>query len=352
MVVFFVVAAACGGSDGERSEPSTTTRPPATAPGPTIVDGTTRPLALGDPAAIPALDTSDAIVPLEEIVFDTFGSGPLRLSDADDAIVRQLLDAIPPLDAPSYESVEAADTWLRDDDVLLTYEDGSDRTWAYPVRILNFHEIVNDTLDDVPVLVSYCPLCASGVVYDRRLGGRELSFSNTGALHENDLVMVDRETGSYWWQVPGRGLVGPLAGEELTPLASTMVTWDGLRDGDDEVRVLQRPPRRDYSRDPFAGYADIVDAGSTPFPVSDDALTDGRLTPGTTVAVVTLDGQARAWPVSPARTIDDALGETTVTVETDGTGALVTTADGERVPVRVSMWFAVVASFPDVTVGP
>ncbi len=72
----------------------------------------------------------------------------------------------------------------------------------------------------------YCPLCRSGIVYDRRLGGEVLSFGNTSALYESDLVMVDRGTGSYWWQVAGTAIVGPLTGAALEPLPSTVSTWE------------------------------------------------------------------------------------------------------------------------------
>ena len=82
-------------------------------------------------------------------------------------------------------------------------------TFAYPVKILNLHEIVNDAIDGAPVLVSYCPLCASGVVYSRKLDGQVLIFGNTSALFEPDLVMYDHQTGSYWFQVIGEAIVGP-----------------------------------------------------------------------------------------------------------------------------------------------
>ena len=151
------------------------------------------------------------------------GSPAHALPDASSALIDRLLDAIVPIDDPVYEEASRADEWLKGDDVVVGYFDAG-QAWAYPVRILNFHEIVNDELAGLPALVSYCPLCGSAVVYDRRLDGDVLTFSNTSALYENDLVMVDRQTGTYWWQVPGRGLVGPLAGAELAPLPSFTTT--------------------------------------------------------------------------------------------------------------------------------
>jgi hypothetical protein len=220
------------------------------------------------------------------------------------------------------------------------------------VRILNFHEIVNDQFAEVPVLVSYCPLCGSGVVFDRRLGGEVLSFSNTSALHENDLVMIDRETGSYWWQVPGRALAGPLAAAELEAIASQTTTRREWAQSHPATQVMVRPRLGNYDRDPFVGYQDRVDQGLAPFPVESGALEDERLAPGDRVVVATIDGETRAWPTTPTRSVEDTLAGTTVTVDADGIGAAVTDSSGNLIATRSSFWFAIVASFPDVTIGP
>ena len=166
-------------------------------------------------------------------MFDTFDGGSITLDEANDGDVVRLLDAIPPIDNPAYIDPDT-DPWLDDQDLVLGYVDENGQAYAYPHKILNFHEIVNDTLADVPVLISFCPLCRSGVVFDRRLGDDlrhdgELTFSNTSALFDNDMVMVDRQTSSYWWQVPGRSIVGTLSGAELTVLPSTTTTWDRWR---------------------------------------------------------------------------------------------------------------------------
>ncbi len=77
---------------------------------------------------------------------------------------------------------------------------------AYPLRILLWHEIVNDVVDGVPVLVSYCPLCNSGVVFDRRIEGKTLSFGNTGRIRYFDMLMYDHQTESWWQQFWARRL--------------------------------------------------------------------------------------------------------------------------------------------------
>ena len=153
----------------------------------------------------PDVDLTIHSVPLDEVFFDTFDGGAVPADRIPRPELRaRLLDAIPPIDEPVYEDITGACHWLDPADLVLGYVAGG-QAYAYPFKILNFHEIVNDEIDGVPVLVSYCPLCRSGVVYDRRVAGETLSFGNTSALYESDLVMVDRATGSYWWQGGGPG---------------------------------------------------------------------------------------------------------------------------------------------------
>ena len=130
-----------------------------------------------------------------QIMFGTFNGGSVRLSDATAELVDRLRDAIQPIYTPVYDDVSGGD-WLNDDDLVLDYESVA-RAFAYPIEMLNFHELVNDIIDGVLVLISYCPLCGSGVVYDRRVGDDTLLFGNTSALYENNPVMFDYNSG-FW----------------------------------------------------------------------------------------------------------------------------------------------------------
>ena len=193
------------------TEPAPDSPTPTVKLSPTAVERTTSDPAPQTPSGPPPkVDTSIASVPLENVVFDTFNGGFIRLSEASDSAIDGLRDRIKPVYEPRYDGVEGGN-WLQDDDLVIGYisETGA---FAYPVKILNLHEIVNDVIDGVPVLVSYCPLCASGVVYSRELDGRVMVFGNTSALYESDLVMYDHQTGSYWFQVIGEAIVGPLTG--------------------------------------------------------------------------------------------------------------------------------------------
>ena len=160
----------------------------------------------GPTRSVPVLDRSLHTVPLMDILFDTFGGSPrfLPLDMATDDFIDGLRDAIRPIDSPIYGS--AADLpWLDDDNLVIGYRSGGG-AYAYPVNILEFHEIVNDDLDGISVLITYCPLCFSGVVFSREIGGEVLTFGNTSALYNSDLVMYDKQTGSYWFQVGARPL--------------------------------------------------------------------------------------------------------------------------------------------------
>jgi hypothetical protein len=167
---------------------------PAPSPTSTLVPSQTRPSTPAGPP--PDLNTDIRSVALEDIVFDTFDGSSRRLSEADNALIERLRDAIRPVYTPQYEDVSGGD-WLSPDDTVLGYVGESGQAYAYPIKFLNFHELVNDVIDGVPLLVTYCPLCASGVVFDRRIDGEVLTFGNTSALYNSDLVMFDYASGSY-----------------------------------------------------------------------------------------------------------------------------------------------------------
>ena len=270
----------------------------------------------GPPAKV---DTTIASVPLENVVFDTFALGFIRLSEASDSAIEGLRDRIQPVYEPRYDAVEGGD-WLQDDDMVIGYASETD-AFAYPVKILNLHEIVNDVIDGVPVLVSYCPLCASGVVYSRELDGQVMIFGNTSALYESDLVMYDHQTGSYWFQVIGEAIVGPLTGKRLKPLPSMTTTWGRWKDLHAGTKVLSRNlgllPSfgNPYARDPLAGYADRVDRGLFAFPVSDDKL-DGRLRPGDMVFAVQVEDTHKAYRLTDRRdeVVNDEVGGRVIVV--------------------------------------
>ncbi len=229
-------------------------------------------------------------------------------------------DGIPPIDHPRSVSQADADIWLAAEEpviaVALEQEDGSVAARAYPLQILLWHEIVNDTLSAMPVAVTFCPLCYTAVAYDRRLepGGTVYDFGTTGNLRHSDLVMWDRQTESWWQQFSGDAIVGELTGAHLTFLPAQIVSWAAFKDAYPEGDVLSRETGfdRPYGANPYPGYDDI---DSRPFLF--DGETDGRLPAMERVVGVVLgdDGVAYPFPdLQRQRLIEDQIGDAAIVV--------------------------------------
>jgi hypothetical protein len=191
-------------------------------------------------------------------------------------------DGIPPVDDPVPTAQADADEWLSDREPVLVVDVG-DRVRAYPVQILVWHEIVNDRLGGRPIAVTYCPLCNSSVVFDRRVRGRTLTFGTTGNLRNSDLVMWDRQTESWWQQLTAEAVVGKLTGTRLAVLPSQALSWADFKRLYPEGDVLSRETglQRDYGRSPYEGY-DQPDSA----PLLFEGDTDERLPPKERVVAV------------------------------------------------------------------
>ena len=170
-------------------------------------------------------------------------------------------DGIPAIDTPQFVTV-ADETDIPDVEPVVTVEIEGERPRAYPIRYLTWHEIVNDRIGDIPVSVTFCPLCNSALVFDGRLGDRELTFGVSGKLRNSDMVMYDRQTESWWQQFDGEAIVGELLGSELTQLPGWMESFKEFRVRNPEGLVMAQPAAaRPYGSNPYAGY----DSLSKPF---------------------------------------------------------------------------------------
>jgi len=169
-------------------------------------------------------------------------------------------DGIPSIDDPRFEPVDEVDL-PAEEPVIGLKLNGEAR--AYPLRILMWHEIVNDEIDGIPVAVTYCPLCNTGIVFDRRVEGRVLEFGTTGKLRHSDLVMYDRQTESWWQQFLGEAIVGEMTGTRLEMIPSRLESFANFeeRAPDGLVQVPGDTYRRSYGRNPYAGY----DQARSPF---------------------------------------------------------------------------------------
>ena len=163
-------------------------------------------------------------------------------------------DGIPAIDHPDF--VRAGDKrGIKGVEPVITVEIDGAEPRAYPIRYLMFHEIVNDVVGGIPVAVTYCPLCNSGMTFDRRVKGRVLSFGVSGKLRKSDMVMYDRQTQSWWQQAVGRGIVGEMTGVKLRQLPTWMESWDQFRARNPQGLVMAEPRHsRSYGRTPYAGY--------------------------------------------------------------------------------------------------
>lgn len=170
-------------------------------------------------------------------------------------------DGIPPIDDPVFLPVAEAAGLDDQEPVMSVVIDGAAR--AYPLRIMIWHEIVNDTLAGRPIAVTYCPLCNAAIVFDRTVEGTVTSFGTTGKLRNSDLIMYDRETESWWQQFTGEAITGGRTGATLEMIPSRLESWQSFRERFPTAEVLapNNPGFRDYGRNPYAGY----DSSSVPF---------------------------------------------------------------------------------------
>ncbi len=199
-------------------------------------------------------------------------------------------DGIPALDDVSFHGT-AEETELMPLEPVITLEIEGQVPRAYPVRYLTWHEIVNDQVGDVPVAVTFCPLCNSGITFDRRTEAGVLSFGVSGKLRNSDMVMYDRETESWWQQAVGRGIVGELNDVKLETLPSWMESWEVFAARNPDGLVMERPRgfARMYGANPYVRY----DSSSRPF------LYSGELPPHDIPALARVVRVGdRAWPMT------------------------------------------------------
>jgi Protein of unknown function (DUF3179) len=170
-------------------------------------------------------------------------------------------DGIPAIDEPRLASVAEANSTLSTDPVVSVEINGDAR--AYPFKILIWHEIANDTVGNMPVTITYCPLCNAAIVFDRRLDGMVLDFGTTGKLRHSDLIMYDRQSESWWQQFTGEGIAGKHAGKTLKMLPARIEAFSefAARSPLGKVLVPNDPSFRDYDRNPYVGY----DTSASPF---------------------------------------------------------------------------------------
>jgi len=275
-------------------------------------------------------DLANSLVPAGEVL----RGGPER-------------DVIPALDSPPFVVAEGA-PWPDDTWVIGVAEGTQAR--AYPLEILIWHELVNDRLGGRPLLVSYCPLCGTALVFDRRLGDEERRFGVSGLLYQSDLLMFDRESESLWSQVSAHAVTGPARGRRLTLVRSRLVHWADWKRTHPETTVLSRQTGHDrrYGETPYLDYAT---SDRLMFPVR----RDGRYHPKMrTLGLRHSDGRARGYPLvelqrAGGEVVESPFGES-VTIRLAPNSQAFEVVAPESIEVIDGYWFAWAAFHPEASV--
>lgn len=278
-------------------------------------------------------DLREALIPMNEII----SGGPPR-------------DGIPAIDHPKFTVAAEADYLKAFDRVLGIVRNGIAK--AYPIRILNWHEIVNDKFGDEPVVITYCPLCGSGVAYLAIVGGEPRTFGVSGLLYNNDVLLYDRETESLWSQILSRAVSGHSKRSELQMIPLLYTTWADWKKRHPESVVLSTNTgfSRDYGRDPYGGYEE---SERIMFPL---AHRDNRYNAKEVVLGVEVNDKYIAFPFSElekaASPVKRKFNGTELIVNFDAfhESASVTNTAGEVIPGIILYWFAWVAFHPDTEV--
>jgi hypothetical protein len=257
-------------------------------------------------------------------------------------------DGIPAILDPNFVALGEAD-FLRGSDQVLGFVQGGEAK-VYPLRILVWHEIVNDSVAGKPIVATYCPLCGTGMVFSREIEGKELTFGVSGLLYNSDVLMYDHQTQSLWSQLKLESVSGDYAGTKLEWLSSQQMTWDAWKAAYPESRVLSTDTgyNRDYAASPYAGY----DQGEqTMFAVPRHRH---DLNNKAWVAGIVVNGEAKAYPRNVMAgwqqpRVDEVGGvQLEVAYDAEAQHVQITRNDtGEPVPVVWVYWFAWQAFYPE-----
>ncbi len=260
-------------------------------------------------------------------------------------------DGIPSIDNPRFTDIQQADQWLDDTDpgIALTLHGV---TRFYPFRILVWHEIVNDTINGQRVLVTYCPLCFSGVVFDPLVDGERVEFGTSGKLWQSNLVMYDRKTDSLWSQVLGEAVVGEMTGTTLEIMSSDLIQYGDWKSTYPDGQVLSRDTgiSRNYNSDPYGNY---YTTERVMFPVR---AADDRLPNKTFILGIDIDDQAKAYDPAAIKSkgeiVDKFAGRTIIgryEESIDAVRLYEKMSDGTEIRINpiTSYWFAWVGAHPD-----
>ena len=257
-------------------------------------------------------------------------------------------DGIPSIDNPKFVSAENADFLRGRDRVLGVFRNGIAK--AYPTKILDHHEIVNDYFGDEAIVVTFCPLCYTGMVFSAQAVDFNFTFGVSGLLYNSDVLLYDRRTGSLWSQVLSKAISGPLRGVTLPLVPSSHTTWRhwSARYPDTLVLSTDTGFRRDYRSSPYLDYSRT---SRLAFPVENRSkeYRNKELVLG-----ISIDGKNKVYPFkeltkNKLEIFDDVIGSRSVTVEWFEAEKFARILDdrGQELPSVIAYWFAWYAFYPE-----
>ena len=260
-------------------------------------------------------------------------------------------NARPSIDNPNFVRSAQARDFLTDDDLVIGVA-LNDVAKAYPVKIMNLHEVVNDDFDGTTVAITYSPLCRSAMAFMRDIKSGEKSFASSGLLFNNGILLYDRESQSLWSQIMARAVTGTESGNPLELIPSVITTfknWRKLHPGS-KIMSLNTGFQMDYTSSPYREYARTQEVK---FHVtrSSDNLPNKELVLG-----VQIGFRTKAYPFSELRktdgTLEDSFNGRQFTIHYDdaSSSAWVTDRRGERLAGTSMYWFAWYAFHPETVV--
>jgi len=275
-------------------------------------------------------DVSNASIPKDEIMH----GGPPR-------------DGIPAILDPRFESASDTD-YLRDDDKILGIEHNG-KVKGYPYRILVRHEIANDEIGGLPIMATYCPLCGTGMIFERTYNGKELTFGVSGLLYNSDVLMYDHQTESLWSQLKMEAVSGEMLGTKLKWLDAELMEWSAWKQKypDSEVLSTDTGFNRSYAGEAYPFY-EAQESTMFPVPQNRDELRNKAW-----VAGVIVDEQPKAYHIASLELLDapleDEVGSKKLTVafDADSRHVTVTDSEGKEIPAVWAYWFAWQAFYPE-----
>ena len=259
-------------------------------------------------------------------------------------------DGIPSIDKPKFVPVSGADFMSMSDKVMGVNYNGEIR--AYPVKILNWHEIVNDRFGNKSVVITYCPLCGSGVVFEAKINGENLRFGVSGLLYNSDVLLYDRKTGSLWSQLKESAVNGPMKGTKLKKIPAVYMTWEDWIDNypDSWVLSVDTGFGRNYERNPYFGYE------SSPGIWFDVEHTSDKLFSKEPVYGIVLDNSAKAYPLSYLNKeergfFSDTFKGRSIQIKRVAKDSYIFSDEkGSVIPAVQAFWFAWYTFYPDTDI--